>query len=445
MLFRVILGVVLAALSQDWSRTAASPRLVVFSTAALCLFPAAVSGLLAAVLLGKKRRLAARGDGTSRAVLHGRFRRGARVIEFLVPAAYGVSLFAGWNALPTTLNIGNWALASGAVLLLPFVISLVLTWSVLHIAEVALIGAGPTLRQRLSFKLRQSVLTVCVPVAVVLALYDAAGLLPAGIRTALGNPWVGTPVTALLALGGYTVAPLVIARIWKTSRLPACPLRERLTDLCRKIGVTFRDIRVWETPGHFFANAAVMGLAGFTRYIIISRSLLAAAPEEELEAIFAHELGHAKRHHMILYLVLAADFMLLAYLLESVSGGAMPGDTARLAVWIGVFAAYWGAWFGYVSRTFERDADFFAAKTIGDYGTFAKALARIARLNGQDTSTRSWRHGSIRWRIEFLQAAGLDEDVRRRFLVRLEFVRTLLVTTGVVTLAAVVLLALLQQ
>ncbi len=445
MLFRVILGVVFAALSQDWSRTAASLRLVIFSTAVLCLLPAAASGLLAVLLLGKKRRLAARGDGAAAATLHRRFHRAAGVIEFLVPAAYGISLLAGWNTLPETLHLGDWALASGAVLITPFVVSLVFTWSILHIVETALIGAGPTLRQRLSFKMRQGVLTVCVPVAVVLAFYDAAGLLPAGIRTTLNNPWVGMPLTGLLALGGYTVAPVMIVRIWKTSRLPACPLRKRLTNLCRRIGVTFRDIRVWETPGHFFANAAVMGLAGLTRYIIISRSLLATAPEEELEAIFAHELGHAKRHHMIFYLILAADFMLLAYLLESVSGAAMPGDIARLVVWILVFAIYWGAWFGYVSRTFERDADLFAAKTIGDYDTFAGALARIARLNGQDTSNRSWRHGSIRWRIEFLRAAGLDEDVRRRFLVRLEFVRTFLVTTGVVTLAAVVLLALLQR
>jgi len=317
-----------------------------------------------------------------------------------------------------------------------------LTWSVLHAAELAVRGGGPTLAQRLSVKLRHNVLTVGVPVGVVLAFYDAVDLLPARFLDHFDNRWLVSGVTFALVLGGYTVAPLLIVRIWNTRRMPAGPLRERLSDLCRRIGVGYRDIRIWETEGHFFANAAVMGVAGFVRYIIVSRPLTTSMPPAELEAVFAHELGHAKRRHMPYYLAFAADFLLLARLFESVTGASVEAGFDTLILWGFFFLVYWGVGFGIVSRTFERDADLFGAEEAGSYSLFSTALQRIAHLNGVSPSARSWRHGSIRSRVSFLYEAGRDPAVRQAFLDRLEFLKALIVAVAAIGVAATFLVEL---
>jgi STE24 endopeptidase len=404
--------------------------------------PAGAALGVAVYVISRKRRLLQESGSfiTAAAGLSVHLRRWSQGIEFAVLGAYVAALAAGWRSMPEAAGATPSALATGAVVIAPFIVALIGVWGILHFAERAVRGAGPTLAQRLSFKVRHNILTLCIPVAVILAIYDGLALLPRDLKAPFERPWAAMTLTALMILGGYTIAPLVIVRIWKTSRLPDCPLRERLTLLCKRIGVGFRDIRVWETPGHFFANAAVMGVAGFVRYIIVSRSLIEVMPEEEVEAVFAHELGHARRHHMVFYLVLAANFMLLAHIFESITGTAIEEEATYLVIWTVLFAVYWGGVFGYVSRLFEREADLFGAEASPDFGTFAIALARIAHINGVSPDARSWRHGSIRSRVEFLSAAARVPQVRRRFLIRLNFVKVFLVTNGLLAAAAAAVL-----
>ena len=51
------------------------------------------------------------------------------------------------------------------------------------------------------------------------------------------------------------------------------------------------------------ANALVMGVAPRFRYVLLSDLLLAEMSDEQVEAVFAHELGHVAHRHMIWYLV----------------------------------------------------------------------------------------------------------------------------------------------
>lgn len=431
---------VIAALSSTW-RGGAAPFSAFLLTCALVATPAAIALGALVHFARRTRRLDAAADPIlALNLLSARLRTVVRLVEGLVVAAYAAALFAGWNAMPEAAGLARWALPTGAILFAPFLVSLSAVWAILHFAEKSVRGAGPTLAQRLSFKVRHNILTVSVPIGVVLGFYDIFELLPAAVKAPLEIPWISGPLTFILIIGGYTVAPMVVVRVWKTSRLGDGPMRRRLDDLCRRIGVGYRDIRVWETPGHFFANAAVMGITGFTRYIIVSRSLLETMPPPEVEAVFAHELGHAKRHHMTFYLLLAGDFMLLAYIFEMISGAAIETESAYLAVWAGAFALYWGGGFGYVSRAFERDADLFGAETGEAYRTFATALLRIAHINAVSPSARSWRHGSIASRVQFLEEAALSPEVKERFLNRLRAIKIFLVSVAAVALLAITLL-----
>jgi STE24 endopeptidase len=442
MLFTVILGLILSAMSDALPKPDAG--LVGVSAWAL-LFAAApvVAALVFGALFAHRRRMISdddEGRGFALARLSGNLRRVSRAVEFAVLGSYAGGLYFGWHAVPVMLGVEGSELASRVIVFAPFLISLVATWAALHPAERIVRGPGATLAQRLSFQVRFHVLTVCVPVAVILGLADLLGLLPTQVKVALNESWIGQALVAGVVLTGYAFAPLVVVRVWKTSRLEEGPLRERLVELCRRIKVGFRDIRVWETPGHFFANAAVMGVAAPMRYIIVSRSLIAAMTTSEVEAVFAHELGHARKHHMGYYLLFAANFMLLATLFGMIAAPAVGGGVSEFVMSFAGFALYWGIGFGYFSRAFEREADLFGAESSDDARTFAVALERIARINGVSPSARSWRHGSIRSRVEFLYAAATIPEVRQKFKDKILLLKVFLVINLAVAGAAVALL-----
>ena len=443
MYFVVIAGLALAAFAVDQDVRPAGMLAAGLGTAAMTVVPAAAaSGFM--LFLGAKRRRAPGGfQGGTWERLSSLYTRGVRAAEILTVADYAVSLHVfGWAGVPAGLGIGRWELPAGGILVAPFLASLLLAWIPLHYAEMNLQSSGPTLGQQLSFNVRQYILTLVVPVGLIPAVIDGMALLPERFRGPLGNEVVRSAAAAAALACGFAVAPFVLVRLWKTSRLPECSLRERLCELCRRVGVRFRDIRIWETPGLYFLNAAVMGVVGAARYIVVSRTLVEVMAQEQVEAVFAHELGHARHRHLVYYLVFAADFVLLGNLFDTLTGASQlwPATSFAIVATAG-FAIYWGVGFGHVSKIFERDADLFGAEAVGDTPLYVLALETLAHLNGVSPTARSWRHGSIASRVRLLHAAAENADVRQRFLARVRFLKVFLVVTAAAALAANVVVA----
>ena len=77
------------------------------------------------------------------------------------------------------------------------------------------------------------------------------------------------------------------------------PLRTSLMRLAERDGVPVRDVLVADASRRTTAlNAYVSGL-GPTRRIVVYDTLLREAPPEQVEAVVAHELGHAKRNDVL--------------------------------------------------------------------------------------------------------------------------------------------------
>ena len=120
------------------------------------------------------------------------------------------------------------------------------------------------------------------------------------------------------------------------------------------------------------------------------------------------------------YLLFAFCAMLWSFLVASAV------DTAfGIPIWVSevgsaVFVLLcWAIGFGWISRRFEWQADLYGARCVDDRpggsgvgGTganlFASALSRVAMLNGIPPLRRSWRHGSIAYRIDHLMALSLE-------------------------------------
>ncbi|MCD6304301.1 MAG: M48 family metalloprotease, partial [Planctomycetes bacterium] len=196
----------------------------------------------------------------------------------------------------------------------------------------------------------------------------------------------------------------------------------------------FRDLLVWRTGG-MIANAAVMGLVGRFRYVLLSDGLLENLEEGEVRAIFAHEAGHIVSHHLFYALLFAVSSVALCGMAgEAVSAWLDLSDWAGETLTLLMLGGAWGVGFGFLSRRFERQSDVIAAWSSGPEGprpdgrispegaaVFCRALERVGQLNGIPPGQWNWRHGSIAARVAYIMwlgstagsRAAIDRVVRR--------------------------------
>ncbi len=344
------------------------------------------------------------------------------------------------------------------VLLIPYFLGIIALWWILYPVEQASREPGGgkphhwSRRRFVVFNLRHQVLIVALPLTVIVIAYAITRDYRDWFIAAIGSKWGPELVLSLVAVAIFVFSPIMLRRIWSTSPLPDGPLRRKLLAVCDRIGLRVREILIWHSDG-LMVNAAVMGLFPRIRYILLSDTLLESMTDEEIEAVFGHEAGHVRHHHIPYFLLFAFASMLIASgvieLLIRLSRG--PDPTLNLsndviqAIGLASVVPVWGIAFGWVSRRFERQADLFGARcaspgdgeidcklpcAIHDQQAkpprhavcatgariFVGALHKVALLNGIPPTERSWRHSSIASRMRFLTALSGDPIMARRFM-----------------------------
>lgn len=304
---------------------------------------------------------------------------------------------------------------------------------------------------------RLKVLFVVVPVLMVLALRD---LITVSLSV-MGYPVViGSGIEQLLLLGSsiavFALAPEILRFVLHTQPLDIPHLRTKLEALCRQNGIRYRDILVWRTD-FSVGNAAVMGVAPWFRYVLLSDLLIATMTDEQIEAVFAHEAGHIKNHHMFWYVVLIVALLIgfsgpLDWLKQVQSGWVSAWLSPDQVGFIveAIFTVGFVLLFGVLSRRFERQADIYAVRWMqksppppnellaSDYGVavFNSALYRVAAVNNIPIHSRNFTHGSIATRMSFLQDVGRNPDVGQQFerwinVVKLGMLMALMIGIGI--------------
>lgn len=219
--------------------------------------------------------------------------------------------------------------------------------------------------------------------------------------------------------------PAIVARATRARPLAPGPLRERLEAAARAIRLDYRDLYVWDTGGRI-VNALVVGF-GRTRRILITDRLLADLPEEEVEAVFLHEAGHAKRRHLPLYLVI---FLTVALWLDAVQAPLLAIGLSPFLILLLHLAFFWFVLLGLISRRFEREADLFAVdfaervpqEQLALPGILTplpatavhlvRAFERLRRATGGQSPAH--RHGTLDDRMRMVAAYASSEEVRVR-------------------------------
>jgi len=410
------------------------------------------------------------------------------ILRVIIALGFGASVY--WTAWVQ--QVDTWPFVARIwgldelLVLAPFFAGVLVSWITLYPADQAvrrvaldlqLWGSNParpvwSLWQYLDFMFRQHVLIIAAPMTPIVVAYDFSQRYSDAIYEATGVFGAHEAVVAVVAGLVFLVAPVMLRYIWHTRPLPPGELRDRLEQLCRRSGLTYRRILIWESDG-MIVNAAVMGLFRRVRYILLSDGLLEMMDDEKIEAVFGHEAGHIKHRHIYFYLLFAVLSMLIVGgITELVMRGAMRwpdlmpsrevlADYLQVAA-MGLIILVWGLGFGVVSRRFEWQADLFGAQSVTPpeaecdqpcfvHGTaispspqpessaspvcstaatlFADALQRIAELNGIPVDARSWRHSSISNRIHLLKQAARD-PIRPARLGRAVIVIKMILLTG---------------
>lgn len=420
--------------------------------------------------------------------------RGTTILHALLGAGHcSILVLTDWITLLSKARTLNFlpALPSLAATV-PFITSCLLTWAALYpidraIRQIALeiqlfrgqpVRAVWSLGAYLMYNLRHQLLFIFAPMLLILIARDVLEVYD--VRLQRYFRYEHAPE---IALGGATaivalITPALLRHIWITQRLPDGPLRDRLLVLCRRLRLRCREILIWRSGG-MLVNAAVMGIIAPLRYVLITDAMLEQMDDTRIEAVFGHEAGHVKRHH-IAYFMLFAMISGCLLTVVSVQQRSLSPEAFNTLLWItgGALAIKWAVIFGWVSRHFERQADIFGVRTLAVAGVpcavscqlhgepllaaepgteneearpgapgpttavlnapwrtasptenplrsdklcstaaevFGQTLNEVANLNGIPAETRSWRHSSIASRARFVEQLAADPRATARF------------------------------
>ncbi len=267
-------------------------------------------------------------------------------------------------------------------------------------------------------------LPIVLPWVVLSLLYDVVAILPfPGVQDLFASEWGDVLFFGIFLIFVIVFFPPLVRRLWGCKRLPDGYLKEYLDTFClqQKFSANFF---LWPLFEGRVLTAGVMGIVPGLRYILLTPALIETMSRSEIEAIMAHEIGHVKKYHLLLYLFLIAGFSLIAgmvtepllYLLFSLDSVAhlivTSGVTVETALTVtgGVLLlvfmlVYFRYIFGYFIRNFERQADLFSLAAIGNCQAMVSAFEKIAVLSGNIRDQPNWHHFGIGERIDCLEKA----------------------------------------
>jgi Zn-dependent protease with chaperone function len=346
------------------------------------------------------------------------------------------------------------------LVLLPFVVGLVLSWTSFYDVERALHRTGVRnlddfwgRRAYVGFHIRQNLALVFVPILMLIVMKGLRRLWPEADEELT---WATSLAGMIPAVTIVIVMPWVLRLVLALKPLPDGFLRDRLQTTAKRLHFRCSNILLWNTHNGV-ANAMVVGILPWLRYVLLTDRLLAEMSPEEVEAVYGHEIGHIKHHHMTCYLgFLLPSLLLLWWVWTLAVRDILPfqqlDHSLQALPPIALLGVYIFLVFGFLSRRCERQADLYGCRAVScgdpdceghDTGvvlapagrglcatgirTFIEALEKVAQVNGISRDRpgwlQSWQHSTIARRVDFLQRVLADPSLERHFQRRVSLVK----------------------
>jgi STE24 endopeptidase len=209
--------------------------------------------------------------------------------------------------------------------------------------------------------------------------------------------WVPTGVffTVFTVIAVRLAPILLLPLFYRFVPIDSGTLFERIQQLCQREHLQCNHIYAFDlSKNSKKANAGFTGM-GKTRRVILSDTLLEGFDEEEIETVFAHELGHRRYRHIAKGVGVGTVFSFCQLFVASLvyrwlapmMGYMHDGEIASLpllALSVGLVGLFTGFFSNTISRSHEREADAYAVQLTGNKQAFLSALRKLSAMNLAD-------------------------------------------------------------
>ncbi|HWC90292.1 MAG TPA: M48 family metallopeptidase [Pirellulales bacterium] len=202
-------------------------------------------------------------------------------------------------------------------------------------------------------------------------------------------------------LAGQLVPVLIMPLFYKIERVETPELAERMERLAAGTGLSIEGVYRFDLSADTAkANAMLAGL-GRTRRVLMGDTLLAGFTPDEIEVIFAHEIGHHVFRHIHKMIATGAVYSTIGFFVVSQlvmawarhldpqvqSPHELPVATLPLVMLVlTLFALLIEPLQNAISRRYERQCDRYALERTGQPAAYISAFQKLARLNKDDPS-----------------------------------------------------------
>jgi len=217
-------------------------------------------------------------------------------------------------------------------------------------------------------------------------------------------------LTAVYADGLLLIIFLFFARFPVALRLGqrAVPITDEsvlssFSGLANKMGISHVDLYSIDWRKFKIANAFQAGPSKFS--VFVSNYLLENMSNEEMNAVMAHELAHAKRKH-----VMKISGLLLFTSIIGIDLFVVAATLGQTSIWplISILAGFVVLFLSpqlvlRLQRKFELEADEIAVRTLGEGRPLVSALQKLVELNLVPADRKSGTHPSVAKRIQRIE------------------------------------------
>lgn len=217
-----------------------------------------------------------------------------------------------------------------------------------------------------------------------LRTYESMWWLPAGM------------LLFLFSVGLSRIVPVFILPLfYRLTPLQDSPLKERIVAMTRKTNMIVEGIFSFNlSKTTKKANAAFTGI-GKSKRILLGDTLIENFSDEEIESVFAHELGHYSHGHIRTGILFGTASIFLGLYLTSLAyteslqwfGFASADQLAALpllTVWLGIYSLITSPLGNILSRKHEFEADRYAVKATRNKEAFVSTMNKLAAMNLAD-------------------------------------------------------------
>jgi STE24 endopeptidase len=193
---------------------------------------------------------------------------------------------------------------------------------------------------------------------------------------------------------GQLAPVLIVPLFYKVERIDNADLLDRMTRLAQNTGLTIEGVyRLGLSADTSKANAMLAGL-GRTRRVLMGDTLLKKLSPDEIEVIFAHEIGHHVHRHIPKMIATGVVISGLGFwLIDRVlvwwdgipTAAAAPTSSLPLVMFtLTAFMLVLAPLQNAISRHFERQCDRYALTRTQNAPAYRSAFTKLAKLNKAD-------------------------------------------------------------